>query len=176
MNMTIDKRAGLTRAVVGSVIFFIVAPMTVVGWIPYAISGWRLDPPLLGFTAIRAGGAILVLFAVAGLVDSFARFAVQGRGTPAPVAPTEHLVVSGLYRYARNPMYISVVSGIIGQGLLLGNLNVLRYAVIVWALVHTFVIVYEEPVLRTQFGRSYEAYRAHVPRWLPRLRPWVPQA
>lgn len=168
-------RTRLTAAI-GSMVFFVVAPGTVAGWIPYAISGWQMDPPLLGVAAMRPLGAILLAIGAAGLLDSFARFALQGRGTPAPIAPTDRLIVSGLYRYARNPMYISLISAIAGQALLFGDLNLLRYAAVVWVAVHTFVLVYEEPALRSQFGRSYEVYRAHVPRWLPRLRPWVPPA
>ncbi len=163
-------------AAVGSIVFFFVAPMTVAGWIPYAISGWRMGPPLLDLAIIRPCGAILLASGVAGLIDSFARFALQGRGTPAPIAPTQCLIVSGLYRYARNPMYISLISAIAGQALLLGDLDLLRYAAVVWLIVHTAVLVYEEPALRSQFGRSYELYREQVPRWLPRLRPWVPPA
>jgi protein-S-isoprenylcysteine O-methyltransferase Ste14 len=157
----------------GSIVFFFVAPGTVVGWIPYAISGWRIDPPLLGLASGRVLGGLLLALGVAGLVDSFARFVKQGRGTPAPIAPTEYLVISGLYRYARNPMYISVVSAVVGQALLLGNVDLLRYAAIVWLLVHAFVIAYEEPTLRERYGDAYDSYRAHVPRWLPRLRPWA---
>jgi protein-S-isoprenylcysteine O-methyltransferase Ste14 len=165
-----------SSAAIGSIVFFLVAPLTVAGWMPYAISGWRVGPPLLGAAGLRPLGAILLVIGVAGLVDSFARFALQGRGTPAPIAPTERLVVSGLYRYARNPMYLSLISAIVGQALLFGDLNLLRYAAVVWLLVHLFVLAYEEPTLRAQFGRSYDLYRAHVPRWLPRLRPWAPPA
>ena len=165
-----------SSAAIGSIVFFLVAPLTVAGWIPYAISGWRIGPPLLGTAGFRPLGAALVVIGVGGLIDSFGRFALQGRGTPAPIAPTQCLIVSGLYRHARNPMYISLISAIVGQALLCGDLDLSEYAAIVWLLVHTFVLVYEEPALRSQFGRPYETYRAHVPRWLPRLRPWVPQA
>ena len=77
-----------------------------------------------------AGGALLSLGATA-LLDSFGRFAIQGIGTPAPVFPTRHLVITGLYRYVRNPMYVAVVSAILGQGLILGNIQLLEYGGVV---------------------------------------------
>jgi len=105
------------------------------------------------------------------LLDSFARFAIQGLGTPAPVAPPQHLVVTGLYRYVRNPMYVAVLSMIFGQGLLFGNTWLLGYGVVVWLGFFAFVLLYEEPALRGEFGKEYDDFCAHVPRWIPRLRP-----
>src|SRR5262245_27003151 len=109
---------------------------------------------------------------VAGLVECFGRFALKGHGTPAPIAPPENLVVSGLYRHVRNPMYVAVVCSIVGQALLFGSVVLLEYAGVVWLLFHVFVLGYEEPTLRQQFGSSYAAYRANVRRWWPRLTPW----
>jgi protein-S-isoprenylcysteine O-methyltransferase Ste14 len=106
------------------------------------------------------------------VVESFARFALKGIGTPAPVAPTRHLVVSGLYRHVRNPMYVGVVLAIVGQALWLGSMALLGYAAAVFAAFFLFVLLYEEPALRRQFGAEYESYRRHVPRWLPRIQPW----
>jgi protein-S-isoprenylcysteine O-methyltransferase Ste14 len=117
-------------------------------------------------------GGALVVAGAAVLFDSFARFALQGLGTPAPVFPTRHLVITGLYRYVRNPMYVAVVAVIGGQGSLLGNIRVLEYGVLVWLAFHLFVLAYEEPTLRASFGREYEAFCAGVPRWIPRLSPW----
>lgn len=170
----VEGRAASPSPVVGSIVFFLVAPMTVVGWIPYAISGWRFGPPVLGLAVSRAVGGVLLVIGAAGLVDSFVRFALQGRGTPAPIAPPAELVVTGLYRYARNPMYICVLSAIVGQALLFGDVELLKYAGIVWLLAHTFVVAYEERALGARFGGSYDSYRSQVPRWLPRLRPWMP--
>ena len=99
----------------------------------------------------RSAGGILIALGVAGLLDSFARFAVQGVGTPAPVFPTRHLVVTGLYRYVRNPMYIAVVSTILGQGLVFGNVALLEYGGLVWLLFHLWVLGYEEPTLTATF-------------------------
>lgn len=166
------SRAG---ALAGTLAFFVAAPVTVAGWIPYAIAGWTVGPPLLGTPALRAVGVAMLAAGAAALVDCFARFALLGRGTPAPVAPTESLVVSGLYRYMRNPMYVAVLTVIVGQALLLGSVAVLWYAGLVWAAAFAFVVFYEEPTLRQQFGISFEEYRAHVPRWIPRLTPWCPR-
>jgi len=105
------------------------------------------------------------------LIDSFARFAIQGLGTPAPVFPTRHLVITGLYRYVRNPMYVAVASLIVGQGLIFGNARVLEYGALVWLSFHIFVVVYEEPTLRASFGAEYESFCRSVPRWIPRLTP-----
>ena len=104
------------------------------------------------------------------LLDSFARFALQGLGTPAPVAPPKHLVVTGLYRRVRNPMYVGVLAAVSGQALLFGSVRLLEYALLLGLAVHSFVFFYEEPTLRKQFGEEYERYRASVPRWIPRLR------
>ena len=81
-------------------------------------------------------------------------------------------MVTGAYRYVRNPMYLAVLSAIVGQGLLLGQSVLLAYAGLVAVLVVSFVRLYEEPVLRRQFGEEYEAYRRAVPGWVPHLRPW----
>ena len=104
--------------------------------------------------------------------DAFARFVVEGFGTPAPVAPTERLVVGGPYRYVRNPMYLAVGATIVGQALLLGRPILLLYAAAFAVVVLAFVRGYEEPTLAQQFGAEYEDYRRAVPGWRPRLRPW----
>ena len=104
------------------------------------------------------------------VLDSFVRFATQGLGTPAPVLPARHLVVTGLYRYVRNPMYVGVVSTIIGQSVLLGSAALLAYSGFVWLCFYAFVLLYEEPTLRRAFGSEYELYCHEVPRWIPRRR------
>lgn len=162
--------------IIGSVIFFGIAPVVVAGWVPYILSGWHVGPPFLGLRAGRWIGVSLVVVGFAVLVDSFARFALEGGGTPAPVAPTEKLVVSGLYRHVRNPMYVAVVAAILGQALLFGSVPLLGYAGVIWGLFHVFVLGYEEPTLRRQFGDSYRVYQRGVRRWWPRLTPWEPGA
>lgn len=159
------------QAALGTFVFFFVAPGIVAGAIPWGLTGWRLPEPLplSGIPAIL--GVILLLPALWILIDSFVRFA-RSLGTPAPIAPTQHLVVDGMYRFVRNPMYVGVVSIILGQALLFWSAAALIYAVIVFVTVHLFVVGYEEPTLRDQFPADYQAYFANVPRWVPRLTPW----
>jgi protein-S-isoprenylcysteine O-methyltransferase Ste14 len=154
-------------AAAGSALFFAAAPGVVAGLIPWALTGWEVEaewwPPL------RVLGAVLVVAGAAVLVHAFARFVIEGLGTPAPLAPTEHLVVGGLYRYVRNVMYIAVTTTIVGQALLLGSGGLLVYAAIVWAGMAAFVLLYEEPTLADRYGAEYEEYRRAVPAWWPRL-------
>ena len=158
-------------ALIGSAIFLVVAPGFVAGLVPWWISHWQLEGPFLGLQVFRLAGALLVAMGLIGLLNSFVRFALQGLGTPAPVFPTRHLVVAGLYRYVRNPMYIAVVMTILGQALIFGNAGLLEYGGIVWLLFHLFVLLYEEPTLRATFGAEYDSFCAEVPRWIPRLTP-----
>jgi protein-S-isoprenylcysteine O-methyltransferase Ste14 len=162
---------GKVSAIVGSAVFLVIAPGFVAGVVPWWISHWRFEAPF-GMTLFRFAGGIPIVLGAIGLLDSFVRFVVEGAGTPAPVFPTRHLVVGGLYRYVRNPMYVAVVSTILGQGLLLGNGKLLAYGGAVWLLAHLFVLAYEEPVLRASFGPEYQVFCAAVPRWIPRLTPW----
>ena len=162
-------------AAAGSSLFFVLAPGVVAGLVPWLLTGWEAEEPLSPWVPFQVVGAALLVAALAVLVHSFARFVVEGIGTPAPVAPTERLVVGGLYRYVRNPMYVAVATVIVGQALLLGQLVLLLYAAVFCLVVATFVRLYEEPVLARQFGHEYEAYRHAVPGWWPRARPWRPE-
>jgi protein-S-isoprenylcysteine O-methyltransferase Ste14 len=162
------------RAALGSLVFFVLAPGVVAGLVPWWLTGWETGEPYAYWAAPRVLGAVLLVAGIAMLVHAFVRFVVEGVGTPAPVAPTQNLVVGGLYRYVRNPMYVAVLATIVGQALLLGRLVLLPYAAVVAVAFVTFVRLYEEPTLRRQFGEQYEAYRRAVPAWWPRLRPWQP--
>jgi protein-S-isoprenylcysteine O-methyltransferase Ste14 len=158
-------------AAVGSSLFFLLAPAVVAGLLPWSITRWRGDEapwPLraAGFTLLGAG-VLVLLFA-------FARFVTEGVGTPAPVRPTKRLVIGGLYRYVRNPMYLAVLAAIVGQALVLGRPILLAYAGVVALAFVMFVRGYEEPTLSRTFGEAYEAYRRAVPGWWPRRRPWTP--
>jgi protein-S-isoprenylcysteine O-methyltransferase Ste14 len=156
------------EAAAGSAVFLLVAPGVVAGLVPWLLTGWdSTDPPLVSVAA----GTVLILGGVAVLLHAFARFVLEGRGTPAPVAPTERLVVGGLYRYVRNPMYVAVGATIVGQALVLGRPVLLAYAALFWAVVAAFVHGYEEPTLSARYGEQYDAYRRAVPAWWPRLRP-----
>jgi protein-S-isoprenylcysteine O-methyltransferase Ste14 len=161
---------GRARSVLGTIVFLVVAPGAVAGLVPYLLNHWRPGSPLLGLEALRWLGLMLMIPALLLLLDAFARFAWEGRGTPAPIAPTERLVASGPYRLVRNPMYLAVVSLILGQGLLFGSLATLAYGGAAWLAMHLFVVFYEEPRLLADHP-DYEAYRNAVPRWLPRLAP-----
>lgn len=141
-------------------------------WVPWTLCRWRMAPPLLGLFPLRIIGVLLIAVGLPVLLDSFARFALQGLGTPAPIAPPRHLVVTGLYRYVRNPMYVAVLSLIFGQGLFFGSVRVLEYGLAVWLGFHLFVLLYEEPTLRAKFGDEYSEFCANVRRWIPRWRPW----
>jgi protein-S-isoprenylcysteine O-methyltransferase Ste14 len=162
----------LIGPIVGTIVFFCLAPGTFAFWVPWWITRWRMGPPLFGWWVLRPVGAVLALVGLIGLAESFSRFALHGRGTPAPVMPPKRLVVTGLYRYVRNPMYLAVLSIVVGQALLLGSRRLLVYAAVAWVVVHLFVLLYEEPVLRASFGAEYVAYTAAVRRWWPRRRPW----
>lgn len=162
----------VASAVTLSLIWLVIAPGLIAGYVPWAISRWRMQPPFLGTSATRWLGALLILLGLPLLLEAFARFALQGRGTPAPVLPPERLVVFGFYRRVRNPMYVAVTALIVGQGLLLGDPRLLALGAVVWLTFHLFVLLYEEPRLRRRFARDYEAYCAAVPRWIPRITPW----
>ena len=108
---------------------------------------------------------------VAVLVRAFPRFVFEGTGTPAPLAPTERLVVGGLYRYVRNPMYLAVAGIIVGQAFVLGQLVLLLYTGAFVVITVAFVHGYEEPTLRRRYGAQYERYRRAVPDWWPRRPP-----
>src|SRR5258705_5762308 len=99
-------------------------------------------------------------------------FCTAGAGHPAPIAPTRNLVVTGLYRYVRNPIYVADVAIDLGQAVLLGEWRLIVYGALLWLAFHVFVVAYEEPTLERTFGREYEAFRAAVPRSIPRMTPW----
>jgi protein-S-isoprenylcysteine O-methyltransferase Ste14 len=159
------------QAALGSALFLVVAPGVVAGLVPWLLTAWESTEPPLVLVVL---GAALIVAGAAVLLSAFGRFVLEGRGTPAPVAPTERLVVGGLYRYVRNPMYVAVGATIVGQALLLGRLGLLLYAALFWLVVATFVHAYEEPTLAARYGEEYAAYRRAVPAWRPRLRPWTP--
>jgi protein-S-isoprenylcysteine O-methyltransferase Ste14 len=160
---------GRLRASAGSVVFLAAAPGVFAGLGPWLLTGWSSHGwPL----PVRLLGVALIVAGLVVLLPAFGRFAIEGIGTPAPVAPTERLVVGGTYRYARNPMYIAVMGLIVGQALLLGQVLLFPYVACFAAAVAGFVRGYEEPTLARQFGEEYDAYRRAVPAWLPRSRPW----
>ena len=156
------------KAAWGSVLFFLVAPGVMGGLVPWGLTGYAgpASPPYVVL------GAAVVLLGVAALVACFVQFVREGRGTPAPVAPTEELVVGGLYRWVRNPMYLAVGAVILGQGVMFTSVGVLVWLGLFGLAVVTFVVAYEQPTLRSMYGESYDAYCRAVPAWWPRLTPW----
>lgn len=152
--------------------FLVLAPGTVAGVVPWWMTRWQLGHAAwLGGSLPRVTGWLLIVLGLGSIVESFARFALEGRGTPAPVLPTRHLVVSGQYRFVRNPMYLAVLALIVGQGLLLAQGQLLLYGAGMWLVFHLFVVNYEEPTLRRRFPLDYDEYAHRVRRWWPRLAP-----
>jgi protein-S-isoprenylcysteine O-methyltransferase Ste14 len=131
-----------------------------------------MGAPLGHWLPLRLLGLLFLLAGAAVLVRAFVQFVVEGLGTPAPVAPPTRLVIGGLYRYVRNPMYVAVVAAISGQALLLWRPVLLPYGALAAAAMVAFVLIYEQPALTRQFGDGYATYRRNVPGWVPRLRPW----
>lgn len=172
MRMSGTPSPGRGRAALGSLLFLVVAPGTVAGVIPWWLTdGWQSGTAPL---ALRVLGWLLLAAGVVGLLWCFGQFVWEGVGTPAPVAPTRRLVVGGLYRFVRNPMYVAIIVTVLGQALALGRPILLAYAVVTWLVPAAFVRGYEEPTLLRAYGDEYRQYQANVPAWLPRLTPWRP--
>lgn len=153
------------RASTGALGFvFLGGPTIVAGLVPWLLTRWHADDQPL---ALRILGVLLLVLGAALVLETTTRFALQGRGTPAPWAPPERFVVRGSYRLVRNPMYVGVIALIVGQGLLLGHEILFAWAAAAWLFFHLFVLFEEEPGLRRRFGAEYEDYCARVARWLP---------
>lgn len=150
------------------VLFTVVAPGTVTVYLPYLLlrgdDGWGVD----GARAVLGGPLILAgALLYAWCAWAFARF---GQGTPAPIDPPRQLVTNGLYARTRNPMYLGVITVVLGEAVLFGSSRLLAYAGAVFVAFHAFVLLYEEPAHRRRFGADFEEYCRRVPRWVP--RPW----
>jgi protein-S-isoprenylcysteine O-methyltransferase Ste14 len=164
-----DRMGSPTRLgpLLQTALFTVVVPGTVAGYIP-----WRLKPtspaPVGGLEEWAAAAVIAIGISIY-LYTAFWGFAMIGGGTPAPIAPTQVLVVRGLHRFVRNPMYLGVALIIGGQAWFYHSRHILIYMACMLLTAHAFVVLYEEPTLRKQFGEEYDRYRARVPRWIPRL-------
>jgi protein-S-isoprenylcysteine O-methyltransferase Ste14 len=150
-----------------SLLFLILAPGMVAGYIPLALlrQGSQIETGILAFLAFPLwliGGVVLLW--------SFWNFLAQGRGTPAPIDPPKELVATGFYRYVRNPMYVGILATIIGHFLWFEHWSLLIYAIVVFLAFNTFVTYYEEPTLKNKFGPTYEDYLKKVPRWIPKFK------
>lgn len=150
-----------------SLLFLIIAPGTIAGYIPLALlrQGPQIETGIFAYLAFP-------LWGIGGIVLlwSFWNFLNEGHGTPAPIDPPKELVVAGFYRYVRNPMYVGILAAILGHFLWFGYWSLLIYALVVFIAVNTFVTYYEEPTLKRKFGTAYEDYLRKVPRWIPRFR------
>src|SRR5215470_1529445 len=138
-------------ALLGSLVFFVVAPGTILGLVPWWITSWQMKPAFLGNESTRVAGVVMIILGLVPLLSSFLRFAWDGLGTPAPIAPPQHLVVTGFYRRVRNPMYVALLILLLGEALLFADGRVAAWALIFWLATFVFVLAYEEPTLRRQF-------------------------
>jgi protein-S-isoprenylcysteine O-methyltransferase Ste14 len=159
----------MTRAlapILKTILFTTFVPGTVAVLIPrWLIGGFSSSQP----GALAWLGALITLVGVAIYFRCAWEFAIRGLGTPAPIAPTKFLVTSALHRYVRNPMYIGVAMVIVGEAVFFRRPHLLVYAALMLLTAHLFVVFYEEPTLRRQFGEPYEEYRRTVPRWVPKF-------
>src|SRR5260221_649584 len=152
--------------ILNTILFTIFVPGTVLILVPRWLLHGFARPPV--GPVLWLGGVVIVIGAAIYFRCAW-EFAVRGLGTPAPIAPTKFLVTTALHRYVRNPMYLGVLGVLLGEAATFRALVLLEYAAFCFAAVYLFVLFYEEPTLRRQFGESYEEYRRSVPRWIPRF-------
>jgi protein-S-isoprenylcysteine O-methyltransferase Ste14 len=152
---------------VRTAIFTFLVPGAVAGLFPYLLVHRHIRPAPPAFAW---PGLVLLALGALCLVRCAFDFVVAGHGTPAPIDPPRTLVVRGPYRFVRNPMYVGVLSVLLGEAVTLASLTLLCYAILVALLFHWFVVLYEEPNLRARFGQPYADYSRRVPRWFPRFR------
>jgi protein-S-isoprenylcysteine O-methyltransferase Ste14 len=162
-------------ALVKSAMFLAAVPGTGLVWLPwFGLRLFALDADRTGLAALRWLGIVPLVAGAIVLVRCVFAFAWEGRGTPLPLDAPRRLVVSGFYRYVRNPMYIGVLAVFAGEWALFGerHADIALYMAIGAGFFALFVLLYEEPALRARFGDQYEEYRRNVPRWIPRRTPW----
>lgn len=141
--------------------------------LPYLLGDWRFHHPLPYWAIAQVAGALLIAAGAVPLVQSFVEFA-KADGTPVPVASPPRLVVSGFYRYVRNPIYVGFLIVLLGEVLVFGSAGLLKYTVVAWCIGAAAVRFYEEPALARRFGADYQDYRRAVRAWIPRTSPWTP--
>jgi protein-S-isoprenylcysteine O-methyltransferase Ste14 len=143
-------------------------PGLLLGYLPYQIA--LTDTPLFGPGIIRYLAVVFWTMGTVTMLWCFGAFTFRGRGTPAPIDPPKKLIAVGLYRFVRNPMYVSGIIILLGWLLWSPSLKMLLILVIFFTAAHLFITLYEEPTLRRKFGKSYEEYLQKVPRWVPKFR------
>jgi protein-S-isoprenylcysteine O-methyltransferase Ste14 len=141
--------------------------------LPYLLNDWHVHRPLPCWAVAQAAGALLIGAGLVPIAWSFAEF-TRADGTPVPAASPPRLVVSGFYRYVRNPIYAGFVAILIGEVLVTGSPGLLEYTAVAWCIGAAAVRFYEEPTLARKFGAEYQAYRRAVRAWIPRRHPWTP--
>jgi protein-S-isoprenylcysteine O-methyltransferase Ste14 len=161
-----------TQAAVGSALFFLAGPVLEAGVGPYLLTRTGVWPGGDWPVAVRALGVALMAAGLVTLVAVFARFVTEGAGTPSPAAPTTRLIVGGAYRHVRHPMYVATATVIVGEALAFAQPVLLAAAALYAVTLGLFGRLVEEPRLARRFGAEYDAYRAAVPAWRPRLTPW----
>jgi len=169
MSRESSRKTALVVPLLKLAVFTLVVPCTFTLWLPRYLYSAVYRTPIV-WDAISIAAVLLVALGIAGYLWTSLDFAFRGRGTPAPIDPPKELVMRGLYRYVRNPMYISVATVLGGECLLFRSGMLARYLAWCFAIVFLVVLFYEEPVLRHKFGPAYEQYCRAVPRWIPRLR------
>jgi protein-S-isoprenylcysteine O-methyltransferase Ste14 len=152
-----------------TLLFTVFVPASVTIYLPYLILSSPSALPPLPIGIFRYIGLPLMLLGASIYFWCAWDFTFAGRGTPAPIDPPKELVVRGLYRYVRNPMYVGVLLILLGEALFFASWRLLGYAGLVFLAFNLFILLYEEPTLRRQFGESYRRYCASVPRWIPSL-------
>ncbi len=163
--------ATFRRSVIVSILFTVFGgPAIGLVYVPFWITRFRVPAGEPWWQMALA--AILIALGVAPALESISRFIRVGRGTLMPTVPTEHLVVSGLYRYVRNPMYVGVLVALAGETILFRSRAMAVFMVLMCLGFHLFVCLYEERTLTRRYGEEYLRFKRHVPRWLPRLRLW----
>jgi protein-S-isoprenylcysteine O-methyltransferase Ste14 len=162
-----EKYERIEMAALKSLLFLIIAPGLVAGYIPLALlpRGSEIETGTFAYFAFP-----LWLIGVMILFWCFWDFTFKGRGTPAPTDPPKELVITGLYRYVRNPMYVGVLMIIISHFLWFKTISMIAYSVVVFTAFHLFVTLYEEPHLKRIFGAAYEEYCKQVPRWILKFK------
>jgi AhpD family alkylhydroperoxidase len=141
--------------------------------LPYLLGDWHFHRPLPYWAVAQAAGGLLVCAGLVPIASSFTEF-VRADGTPVPVASPPRLVVSGFYRYVRNPIYVGFLAIMTGQALLFGSPGLLEYTAVAWCIGAAAARFYEEPILARKFGAVYQDYRRAVRAWVPRIHPWAP--
>ena len=150
-----------------SLLFFIFVPGTVMGYVPFMIAAG--DAEFIDLGVLRYLAVPLWLVSGLAVLWCFWDFTFKGRGTPAPIDPPKELVAVGLYRFVRNPMYVSGVIALIGWILWSPSFSMILTPILFFVAAHLFVTLYEEPTLKKKFGASYEDYLKRIPRWIPRF-------